>query len=131
MPIRGEAERATGRLVLEPPTAKKEMRNNKNEKRSKPVNAPAASATSGNEAESRAIRMLAGSIADLLGELLQTRHALRQREAELAAGVPVVPHREEEKHLAARLEAVLRAGVEAVDCARRRRSISSMRPQPN
>ncbi len=60
--------------------------------------------------------MLAGSIADLLGELLQTRHALRQREAELAAGVPVVPHREEEKHLAARLEAVLRAGVEAIEC---------------
>ncbi len=59
-------------------------------------------------------RTLAGSIADLLSELLQTRHALRQREAELAAGVPVVPHREEEKHLAARLEAVLRGGAEAV-----------------
>ena len=57
---------------------------------------------------------LAGSIADLLGELLQTRRALWQREAELAAGVPLVPHREEEKHLAARLEAVLRAGAEAV-----------------
>ena len=59
-------------------------------------------------------RRLAGSIADLLGELLQTRRALWQREAELAAGVPLVPHREEEKHLAARLEAVLRAGAEAV-----------------
>ena len=35
--------------------------------------------------------------------------------AELAAGVPVVPHRDDEKHLAARLEAVLRAGAEAVD----------------
>jgi serine phosphatase RsbU (regulator of sigma subunit) len=52
----------------------------------------------------------------LLGELLQTRTALRHREAELAAGVPVVPHREEEKHLAERLEAILRAGTEAVDC---------------
>ena len=39
---------------------------------------------------------------------------LWQREAELAAGVPLVPHREDQKHLAARLEAVLRAGAEAV-----------------
>ena len=36
------------------------------------------------------------------------------REAELAAGVPLVPHRQEEKHLVTRLEAVLRAGAEAV-----------------
>ena len=61
-----------------------------------------------------AARTLAGSIADLLGELLQTRNVLQQREAELAAGVPIVPHREDEKHLATRLEAVLRAGVEVV-----------------
>ena len=46
----------------------------------------------------------------------ETRHALWQREAELAAGVPFVPHEEEEKHLAARLDAVLRGGTEAVDC---------------
>jgi phosphoserine phosphatase RsbU/P len=57
---------------------------------------------------------LAGSIADLLGELLETRQALWQREAELAAGVPVVPHREDEKHLAARLDAVLRAGADVI-----------------
>ncbi|MEN6451535.1 MAG: PP2C family protein-serine/threonine phosphatase, partial [Thermoguttaceae bacterium] len=48
-------------------------------------------------------------------ELIETRDALRRREAELAAGVPVTPHREGEKHLAERLEAVLRAGVEAVE----------------
>ena len=59
-------------------------------------------------------RTLARSIADLLGELLQTRNVLQQREAELAAGVPIVPHREDEKHLATRLEAVLRAGVDVV-----------------
>ncbi len=116
MPVCGKAEHATGRLVLEPPAAKGADRTKRDAKPSKPVKGPAVSPAGGNEAESRAIRMLAGSIADLLGELLQTRHALRQREAELAAGVPVVPHREEEKHLAARLEAVLRAGVEAVDC---------------
>jgi phosphoserine phosphatase RsbU/P len=116
MPIRGDADRAAGRLVLEPPPQEREERNKKGAKRSKTLSGPAASATNGSEADSRAIRLLAGSIADLLGELWQTRQALRQREAELAAGVPVVPHREEEKHLAARLEAVLRAGVEAVDC---------------
>ena len=59
---------------------------------------------------------LAASIADLLGELLDTRHALARREAELAAGVPMVPHREEEKHLAERLQAALLAGGEAVGC---------------
>lgn len=59
-------------------------------------------------------RMLASSIAELLSELMQTRRVVWQREAELAAGVPLVPHREEERHLAARLEAVLRSGVEAV-----------------
>lgn len=59
-------------------------------------------------------RRLAGSIGELLGELQQTRHVLWQREAELAAGVPLVPHHEEEKHLATRLQAVLRAGAEAV-----------------
>jgi phosphoserine phosphatase RsbU/P len=64
--------------------------------------------------DSGAARTLAGSVADLLSELMQTRNALQQREAELAAGVPIVPHREDEKHLASRLEAVLRAGVEVV-----------------
>jgi phosphoserine phosphatase RsbU/P len=63
-----------------------------------------------------AARSLASSITDMVNELMQTRHALWQREAELAAGVPLVPHAEEEQHLAARLEAVLRGGAQAVDC---------------
>ena len=63
-----------------------------------------------------AAEQLAGSIADLLNELLDTRVALHKREAELAAGVPATPHKREEEHLAMRLEAVLRAGVEAVGC---------------
>ena len=117
IPIRGEAAGNTvGCLVLEPPLGRKQERNDKREGGAKEVETPDALAASGSEATHRAVRMLAGSVADLLGELLQTRHALRQREAELAAGVPVVPHREEQKHLAARLEAVLRAGVDAVDC---------------
>jgi serine phosphatase RsbU (regulator of sigma subunit) len=46
--------------------------------------------------------------------LFETRRRLWQREAELAAGVPLVPHREEEKHLASRLEAVLQSGAAVV-----------------
>ena len=41
--------------------------------------------------------------------------------AELAAGVPLVPHPEEKQHLASRLQAVLRAGAER-SIARRRAS---------
>ena len=104
-PVRGEAARTAGYLVLNPPI----QQNAQNP-------ATAASATGVRNLETKSVQTLAGSIADLLGELLQTRHALRQREAELAAAVPVVPHREEEKHLATRLEAVLRAGVDALGC---------------
>ncbi len=65
---------------------------------------------------SAATKKMAESLADLVGELLQTRDVVRMREAELAAGVPVIPHAEEEKHLSARLESILRAGAEAVEC---------------
>ncbi len=63
-----------------------------------------------------AAEALASSLSDMLDQLLRTRRALWQREAELAAGVPVVPHTEEQGHLAERLEAVLQAGAEAVGC---------------
>ena len=59
---------------------------------------------------------LAGAAARLWAELVATRRALRSREAELAAGIPLVTHRDEIGQLAARLEGVLRAGAEAVDC---------------
>ena len=58
---------------------------------------------------------MASALSQTVGELLETRQALWQREAELAAGVPLIPHPEEQQHLATRLEAVLRAGAEAVD----------------
>jgi hypothetical protein len=61
---------------------------------------------------------LADSIGRLWSELLTTRHALWQREAELAAGVPLVVR--DDDHLAPslgqRLEAVLRGGAEAINC---------------
>ena len=59
---------------------------------------------------------LASAIGGMLEEILQLRRALVEREAELAAGVPLVPHPEEPEHLADRLEAVLRGGAQAVGC---------------
>ncbi len=52
----------------------------------------------------------------MLGELVHAQHALWEREAELAAGVPVVPQPEPEKHLAFRLQAVLQTAAEVVEC---------------
>jgi len=79
---------------------------------------PTADAAEGTEVRVglEAARGLASALAGMLGELLQTRQALWQREAELAAGVPLVPLADEEKHLAERLEAVLRGGAAAVGC---------------
>jgi serine phosphatase RsbU (regulator of sigma subunit) len=64
----------------------------------------------------QAARGLAAAIGGMLEEILQLRRALVEREAELAAGVPLVPHPEEPEHLANRLEAVLRGGAQAVGC---------------
>jgi phosphoserine phosphatase RsbU/P len=61
-------------------------------------------------------RALALAIAGMLDELQQTRHVLWQREAELAAGVPLVPLSDEESHLAEKLQTTLRGAAEAVDC---------------
>jgi len=62
------------------------------------------------------MRSVGSALVGLLDELLEARRALWHREAELAAGVPVAPHPDEQGHLAARLEAVLRGGAEAVGC---------------
>jgi phosphoserine phosphatase RsbU/P len=59
---------------------------------------------------------LAQSIQEVVQHLQQTRIALWHREAELAAGVPVTMHPDEQLHLAARLEAVLKAGARSVGC---------------
>ncbi len=60
-------------------------------------------------------RPLAVAIGGLLSEIHTLRCELRQREAELAAGVPVMA-RPDEPHLAERLEAVLKGGAEATGC---------------
>lgn len=79
---------------------------------------PAGSGPGGGPAalDQESTRALASAISGMLGEFVQTRHALWQREAELAAGVPLVPHADEQEHLAARLQAVLKCGAEAVGC---------------
>jgi len=61
------------------------------------------------------IYQMARGMAEVLGELLATRIALWQREAELAAGIPVVPHPDEDQHLAQRLDEILHSAVRAVD----------------
>lgn len=63
-----------------------------------------------------AVEPLAGVVSQLTGEILRGETLLWQREAELAAGVPVTPHRDEERHLAERLEAILAGAARAVGC---------------
>jgi serine phosphatase RsbU (regulator of sigma subunit) len=61
--------------------------------------------------------LLAAAVGTLWGELVATRHALWQREAELAAGVPLVVRDDDAgPSLGERLEAVLRGGAEAIGC---------------
>ena len=59
---------------------------------------------------------LARAIARLLGEVAEARHALWQREAELAAGIPVAARPAEPEVLAERLDGILRGGCEALEC---------------
>ncbi len=59
-------------------------------------------------------RRLADALGEVLAELEQTREALRRREAELATGIPLVAEVGADRHLADRLESVLRAAAEAV-----------------
>lgn len=61
---------------------------------------------------------LAEAVGGLWGELLSTRHALWQRESELAVAVPVSvqPREDQTPSLGSRLEGVLRGGAEAIGC---------------
>ncbi len=61
-------------------------------------------------------RQLAEALVEIVQELQQTRQALRECEAELAAGVPVAARRDEEAHLALRLESILQGGALAIGC---------------
>src|SRR6185503_3808708 len=61
-------------------------------------------------------RRLALAMGNLLGEMNRLKRALWEREAELAAGVPVAKRTDNEPHLAERLESVLQGGTQAVGC---------------
>ena len=63
-----------------------------------------------------AVRHMGSALGGMLAELLGTNHALWLREAELAAGVPVVAGANESEHLAVRLQTVLKSGAESVGC---------------
>jgi hypothetical protein len=60
------------------------------------------------------VELLADSLGRLVETLQNTRLALWEREAELAAGVPVRIRADEEPHLAARLESILRIGAQTL-----------------
>lgn len=63
-----------------------------------------------------AIRPLAQAIGGLVAEIHRTQSTVWQREAELAAGIPVTLRPAEQQQLAFRLESVLRGGAEAIGC---------------
>ena len=62
------------------------------------------------------VRPLALSLANLLSEQARLRRTLWEREAELAAGVPVAARPDDSEHLATRLAAILKGGADAVGC---------------
>lgn len=64
-----------------------------------------------------AARKLASALGGMLNELAEARDALWHREAELATAAAMTSHRCSRSQLAATLEAVLKAGAEATDCA--------------
>jgi len=66
--------------------------------------------------ESDRVQPLAACIGDLLGELHHARQTAWRQSAELATAIPVAGHPDEQHHLAVRLEAVLKGGVDAVGC---------------
>lgn len=95
--VDGEDGAPVGRLILEP-TAHPETAN---------IAPPC---------ELEHARPLALAIARMLGEVNGLKRAVWEREAELAAGVPVAARPDEEAHLAQRLTSVLKAGAESIGC---------------
>ena len=63
-------------------------------------------------------RDLETALGRLLTSFARTRQQLRRREAELAASVPVVSVEDDGEHLAERLQNVLRASVDMLQCSK-------------
>jgi serine phosphatase RsbU (regulator of sigma subunit) len=96
-PVSNGEGTAGGRLILEPLPAAA----NRQRRASSPIDLEQA-------------RPLALAIAGMLGEINRLKRAVCEREAELAAGVPVAARPDEQEHLALRLTSVLKAGAESV-----------------
>jgi serine phosphatase RsbU (regulator of sigma subunit) len=62
------------------------------------------------------VKTLAAALANVLDELELAKRTVWEREAELAAGVPITSRPDEKQHFAERLEGVLQGGVNAVQC---------------
>ena len=62
------------------------------------------------------VQPLAEAVGHLADEWIKAQSAIWQREAELAAGIPVTLQPEDQRELARRLESVLRGGAEAIGC---------------
>ena len=67
-------------------------------------------------ATSREAKQLASAIGGLISALEESRETVWKQEAELATGIPVSVRKDEETHIAARLESILQCGAEAVGC---------------
>ncbi|MCE9555440.1 MAG: GAF domain-containing protein [Planctomycetes bacterium] len=72
---------------------------------------------SGRRIPAEIAQQLAAQIVELITQRSQMERALCEREAELAAGVPIAVHPRPTAHLAERLEAVLRGGAQSLRCA--------------
>jgi serine phosphatase RsbU (regulator of sigma subunit) len=99
-PVAGATDADSGRLALVPC----------------PPSYAAQNRAAATQVELEAARPLALALANLLSDVNRTKHALWQREAELAAGVPVAVRPDEQQHLAERLQCVLQGGAEALHC---------------
>lgn len=62
------------------------------------------------------VQPLAEAVGRMTNEWLKAHSALWQREAELAAGIPVTLQPADRQKLARQLESVLRGGAQAIDC---------------
>lgn len=117
---------APGTLIAKPPVTppsaapkkkpaakgkKKATRRASAPKSSRPSQSPAAPMLSTEQ-----IQPLVDGLNSLMNELHRTRVALWQREAELAAGIPVKASDKEGEQLANCLQSVLRSGAESVGC---------------
>jgi len=95
--VEGEEGVPVGRLMLDP-------------------SASAGENSAGQTCDLEHARPLALAVARMLGEINRLKRAVWEREAELAAGVPVTARPDEEAHLAERLTGVLKSGADSIGC---------------